>query len=359
MTDHASHDVNYDTDHADTNHDATNYDASNHDTSNHDASNHGASKELGATVPLASPAARKPSINIWRTLQKNPLAIIGGAGVLVFIFLTFFGPFLAPYPYDQIIRGTDIGTESRRALTSQPPSAQFPFGTDQRGRDILSRMLWGARDTLGLPLIATAISVLLGTFLGLLIGYVGGILDDVVSRLLDSLISIPAMVLALVMISTIVPLLAASENELIQALGPNNISLTAVIVLIYVPIISRVARSATLSVRDRGYIEEARLRGEGRFHILVRQILPSVLPALVVEAALRLSYAIILVTSLGFLGLGVQPPSPEWGRMVLDARTQIIEAPWELWYPVSGIVVLIVSFNLMSDGVRRLLRQET
>ena len=131
------------------------------------------------------------------------------------------------------------------------------------------------------------------------------------------------------------------------------------IVLIYVPIISRVARSATLSMRNRGYIEEARLRGESTFHILTRQILPSVLPALVVEAALRLSYAIILVTSLGFLGLGVQPPSPEWGRMVLDARTQISEAPWELWYPVAGIAILIVSFNLMSDGIRRLLRKET
>lgn len=314
---------------------------------------------MESPLTVATPAARKRLTGSWRILRNNPLAFVGGAGVLIFVFLTFFGPLLAPYPYDQIIRGTDVGRESRRALTSEPPSALFPFGTDQRGRDILSRMLWGARDTLGLPLIATAISVVLGAFLGLLIGYVGGILDDVVSRLLDSLISIPAMVLALVMISTIVPLLDASESALIQTLGPNNISLAAVIVLIYVPIISRVARSATLSVRNRGYIEEARLRGESTFHILIRQILPSVLPALVVEAALRLSYAIILVTSLGFLGLGVQPPSPEWGRMVLDARTQISEAPWELWYPVAGIAILIVSFNLMSDGIRRLLRKET
>lgn len=293
-----------------------------------------------------------------RMIRGNPLAVVGGAGVLLFVLLTLFGPVLAPYPYDQIIRGTDVGTENRRALTSQPPSELFPFGTDQRGRDIFSRMLWGARETLGLPLVATAISVVLGAFLGLLIGYVGGLLDDVISRLLDSLISIPAMVLALVMISTIVPLLSSSGSELIQILGPNTISLTAVIVLIYVPIIARVARSATLSVRNRGYIEEARLRGESTFHILTRQILPSVLPALVVEAALRLSYAIILVTSLGFLGLGVQPPSPEWGRMVLDARTQIGEAPWELWYPVLGIAILIVSFNLMSDGIRRVLRKE-
>jgi peptide/nickel transport system permease protein len=309
-------------------------------------------------VTVLAPSDSRIQSGFLRLLRDNPLAIIGGAGVLVFVFFTLFGPVLAPYPYDQVIRGTDVGEESRRALTSQPPSALFLFGTDQRGRDIFSRMLWGARETLGLPLIATAISVVLGAFLGLLIGYVGGILDDIVSRLLDSLISIPAMVLALVMISTIVPSLSASGNALILALGPGNISLAVVIVLIYVPIIARVARSATLSVRDRGFIEEARLRGEGTLHILTRQILPSVLPALVVEAALRLSYAIILVTSLGFLGLGVQPPSPEWGRMVLDARTQITEAPWELWYPVSGIAVLIVSFNLMSDGIRRVLRKE-
>ncbi len=308
-----------------------------------------------APAPDSSPKRRS---RLRTAITGSPLAFVGTVGVVIFVFLTLFGPLLAPYSFDEIIRGSDIGEESRRALTSRAPSADFPLGTDQRGRDILSRMLWGARETIGLPLVATIISVIIGSSLGLFIGYVGGLVDDIISRILDSLISIPAMVLALVMISTIVPLLAASESGLIAVLGPSNISLTTVIVLIYVPIISRIARSATLSVRDRGYIEEAKLRGEGTMHILFRQIMPTVLPALVVEASLRLSYAIILVTSLGFLGLGVQPPSPEWGRMVLDARTQISEAPWELWYPVLGIAVLIISFNLMSDGVRRLLRNE-
>jgi peptide/nickel transport system permease protein len=311
-----------------------------------------------ATAPSASQAMPTRDSRLLSVVRGSPAAVVGAAGVLFFVFITFAGPLLAPYDFDQIIRGTDIGEESRRALTSQPPSFTFPLGTDQRGRDILSRMLWGARETIGLPLVATIISVLIGSSLGLFIGYVGGLLDDIISRLLDSLISIPAMVLALVMISTIVPLLSESESALIDVLGASNISLTAVIVLIYVPIISRIARSATLSVRDRGYIEEAKLRGEGMGHILFRQILPSVLPSLVVEASLRLSYAIILVTSLGFLGLGVQPPSPEWGRMVLDARTQMTQAPWQLWFPVVGIAVLIISFNLMSDGVRRLLRGE-
>jgi peptide/nickel transport system permease protein len=314
--------------------------------------------EPEAAAPPAFRASPRRKSRLRTALTGSPLAVAGTVAVVLFVLITLVGPHLAPYDYDHIIRGTDIGNESRRALTSQPPSASFPFGTDQRGRDVLSRMLWGARETVGLPLVATIISLLIGSSLGLFIGYVGGLVDDIISRILDSLISIPAMVLALVMISTIVPLLSATDSRVVGFLGPSNISLTAVIVVIYVPIISRVARSATLSVRDRGYIEEAKLRGEGTLHILFRQILPGVLPALVVEASLRLSYAIILVTSLGFLGLGVQPPSPEWGRMVLDARTQISEAPWELWYPVLGIAVLIISFNLMSDGVRRLLRNE-
>ncbi len=317
-----------------------------------------AHREPEASAPPAARASPRRKSRLRLALAGSPLAVAGTLAVVFFVLITLVGPYLAPYDYDQIIRGTDVGTEGRRALTSQPPSALFPFGTDQRGRDVLSRMLWGARETIGLPLVATIISLLIGSSLGLFIGYVGGLVDDIISRILDSLISIPAMVLALVMISTIVPLLSATDSRVVAFLGPSDISLTAVIVVIYVPIISRVARSATLSVRSRGYIEEAKLRGEGTLHILFRQILPGVLPALVVEASLRLSYAIILVTSLGFLGLGVQPPSPEWGRMVLDARTQISEAPWELWYPVLGIAVLIISFNLMSDGIRRLLRNE-
>jgi peptide/nickel transport system permease protein len=291
-----------------------------------------------------------------RLMAQRPLSLAGMIVVLLFLLITVVGPLLAPFSYDTIIRGTDVGLESRRALTGQPPSAAFPLGTDQRGRDILSRMLWGARETIGLPLVATLIAVAIGGSIGLLIGYLGGSVDTVVSRILDSLISIPVMVLALVMISTIVPLMSDSSSPIVQQFGAGNISLTIVVVIVYVPIIARVVRSATLSVRTAGYIEEARLRGESTGYILFREILPSVLPALVVEASLRLSYAIILVASLGFLGLGVQPPSPEWGRMVLDARPRMLQEPWMIWSPVAGLALLIVSLNLMSDGLRRVLR---
>lgn len=297
-------------------------------------------------------------INFFRQMAQYPLAFAGMLIVFVFIALAIIGPQIAPYPFDEIIRGTDIGLEDRRAQTSQPPSDVFLMGTDQRGRDIFSRMLWGARDTIGLPLVATLLAVVGGTFVGLLTGYVGGWVDEVISRILDSLLSIPALVLALVMISTIVPVLSNLESPFVDAIGATNISLIIVIVLLYVPIVTRVVRSATLSVRANGYIEAARLHGESTLYIMFREIFPSVLPALVVEASLRLSYAIFLVASLGFLGLGVQPPSPEWGRMVLDARPRITSEPWELWFPVLGIAILIISVNLMSDGLRRIFRHE-
>jgi len=293
-----------------------------------------------------------------KRLSRRPLALAGLIFTLFFILLALIGPAVAPYSYDTIIRGIDIGMDSRAALKGQAPSAEFPFGTDQRGRDILSRMLWGVRETLGLPLLATSLSVILGSLLGLFIGFLGGRIDEFISRILDSLLSIPALVLALVSVSTIVPLLSESDSWIVQSLGSRNMSLTLVIIIIYVPIIARVVRSATLSIRHRGYIEQARLRGESNAYILFREILPGVLPTLVVEASLRLSYAIILVTSLGFLGLGVQPPVAEWGRMVLDARPRILDEPWELWIPVTGIALLIISVNLMSDGLRKVLQKE-
>lgn len=296
--------------------------------------------------------------NFFKQMAQQPLALAGMIMVFIFITMSLIGPSLAPYEYDQIIRGTDIGLETRAAQKDLPPSDTFLFGTDTRGRDIFSRILWGARETIGLPAMATALAVTIGTFLGLATGYIGGWFDEVISRALDSLLAIPALVLALVMISTIVPVLSQSDAAIVQTLGATNISLIIVITLLYTPIVTRVVRSATLNVRSSGYIEAAKLRGERTLYIMFREIFPSVLPALVVEASLRLSYAIFLVASLGFLGLGVQPPSSEWGRMVLDARPNIETEPWMALFPVLAIAILIVSINLMSDGLRRIFRNE-
>ena len=273
---------------------------------------------------------------IWRGLRefaRRPLALLGAALVILFVILAVFGPMIAPYKFDTVIRGA----------ARQPPSSDYLFGTDRLGRDVFSRVLWGARDIIGLPTLTTALSVIFGTCIGLLIGYFGGWLDEVVSRALDSLLSIPALLLALVMLGTI---------------GASSVGIVIVIVVLYTPIVARVVRSAALSLRASGYIEAARLRGESTFYILFREVLPGVLPALVVEAALRFSYAIFLTASLGFLGLGVQPPSPDWGRMVNEARDSFSQTPWALWAPAGAIALLVIGVNLFSDGLRRVFRYE-
>jgi peptide/nickel transport system permease protein len=269
----------------------------------------------------------------FRRLAQRPLSLIGTLTVILFLFLAAFGPNIAPYKFDAIIRGA----------SRQPPTAEHWFGTDNLGRDVFSRVLWGAREIIGIPGLATLIAVALGTGLGLFLGYYGGWIDEVISRALDSLLAIPALLLALVMLGTI---------------GPSPVGIVIVIVLLYVPIVARVIRSATLNVRSAGFIEAARLRGEPMGYILFREILPSVLPALAVEAALRFSYAIFLTASLGFLGLGVQPPSPDWGRMVNEARDAFTRTPWALWFPAGAIATLVIGVNLMADGLRRIFRYE-
>lgn len=270
---------------------------------------------------------------VIRQLAARPLSLIGLLIVAGFLIMAMLGPNLAPHPYDEIIRGA----------ARLPPSLEYPFGTDKLGRDIYSRILWGAREIIAIPGIATTIAVFLGTGIGLFVGYYGGWIDEIISRVLDSLLAIPALLLALVMLGTI---------------GPSPIGIVIVIVLLYVPIVTRVIRSATLNIRSAGFIEAARLRGESTFYILFREILPSVLPALTVEAALRFSYAIFLTASLGFLGLGVQPPSPDWGRMVNEAREGYTRTPWALWYPAGAIAVLVIGVNLLADGLRRVFRYE-
>lgn len=270
---------------------------------------------------------------VFRGLTGRPLPLLGTLIVVFFLVVAVLGPLAAPYDYAEMIRGA----------ARQPPSAEYLFGTDHLGRDVFSRVVYGAREIITIPLISTSLSVILGASLGLLLGYVGGWVDEIAARLLDSLLSIPALVLAMVMLGTF---------------GPSPIGIILVIVLLYTPIVARVVRSAAISLRSTGYVEAARLRGESLGYILFRELLPGVLPALAVEAALRFSYAIFLQASLGFLGLGVQPPSPDWGRMVNEARGTYAQVPWALWFPSAAIALLVIGVNLLSDGLRRIFRRE-
>jgi len=181
------------------------------------------------------------------------------------------------------------------------------------------------------------VAVVVGTAVGLLSGYEGGWLDEAVMRFFDSLLALPALLLVLLLLGT---------------LGSSETSVLLVIVIVYTPIVARVVRSVVLAVKSKGYVEAARIQGESLGYILFRELLPSTGPALTVESALRFSYAIFLVASLGFLGVGVQPPSPNWGLMVNEARSYVNQIPWAMYFPAAAIALTVIGINLMADGLR-------
>ena len=261
-------------------------------------------------------------------LVSRPASAIGTIIVLVFLFIAIFGPAIAPYGVNE-----QIASEAR-----QPPSRDHWFGTDHLGRDVFSRVLHGARDILLLAGLGTLLAVVAGSVIGLLSGYVGGAFDEILMRVFDGCLAIPALLLALLLLGVV---------------GPARNAVMIVIVFVYTPIVARVARSVVLSVKTKGFVQAARMRGESRSWIILREILPSALPALTVEGALRFSYAIFLIAALGFLGIGVQPPNPNWGLMVAEARGHVSQTPWALWMPAIAISVLVIGVNLMADGLRR------
>lgn len=280
---------------------------------------------------------------LLRELLRRPQSAAGTLIVLFFLVLAVFGPLIAPYTAND---------QSHPA--AQAPSAEYPFGTDHLGRDVFSRVVLGARSILLMAGLGTLIAVVLGTVVGLAIGYYGGFIDDVVSRTIDAFLALPALLVALVTLG-IVRNLPLERGTFAAWLASNSVLL--VIALVYVPIVARVVRSSTLDVKTREFVEAAQIRGELAVYIMFREILPSVVPALVVEGSLRFSYAIFLVASLGFLGVGASPPTPDWGLMVNENRRLYHLTPWALLYPTFAIALLVVGVNLMSDAIKRIMQR--
>lgn len=287
--------------------------------------------ETAVTPPPAKATRRSQLVGLLRQLFNRPATALGTTIFILFVLLAIFGPLIAPYGLNE-----QIYADARQA-----PTAVHWFGTDNLGRDVYSRVVLGARDILVLAGAGTLLAVISGTTFGLISGYLGGWFDEVLMRFFDSLLAMPALLLALLLLGT---------------LGPSASSVMVVIVVVYTPIVARVVRSVVLSVKSKGFVEAARLQGEPLWRILFIEILPSVLPALAVEAALRFSYAIFLVASLGFLGVGVQPPNPNWGLMVNEARDYVSQLPWALYFPAGAIAVVVIGVNLMADGVKRILQ---
>ena len=282
-------------------------------------------------------------------LLRQPQSALGTLLVAFFFFLALFGAQLAPFP-----KPNDQRHSPRLPPTIEVARLQLgdhPFGTDRLGRDVYSRVILGAGSIFRIAGLGTVISVVIGSALGLYMGYRGGWIDELMGRVIDALLAIPALLLALVLVGIIRNV--DFEIGSWQAGLAKNIILL-VIAILYVPVVARVARSTTLDIKTREFVEAAEIRGESTAYILFREILPSVIPSLVVEASLRFSYAIFLVASLGFLGFGARPPSPDWGLMVNENRGGFYQlTPWALDFPALAIAILVIAVNLMSDGVRR------
>ena len=280
--------------------------------------------------PVSKPG--RSAIKLLRGLYSKAASAIGTTIFIVFLLAAIFGPVIAPYESNE-----QLYLDAR-----QGPSESHWFGADNLGRDIYSRVILGARDILSLAGLGTLLALITGTGFGLISGYRGGWFDEILMRVFDSFLAMPVLLLSLMLLGT---------------LGPSRNSVLIVIVVAYTPIVARVIRSSVLSVKPRGFVEAARLRGETQAYILLREILPSVLPALAVEGALRFSYAIFLVASLGFLGVGAQPPTPDWGLMVKEARDYVSQVPWALFFPAGAIATVVIGVNLMADGVKRVMME--
>ena len=271
---------------------------------------------------LESPAGRA-----WRRLKARKPALVGLALIIVLVLMAVFAPEIAPY---DVIKQNYL-------LVRKPPSSAHWFGTDEVGRDILTRVIWGARASLSAGVISVGIAISIGVPLGLVAGYRGGLIDGLISRFTDAMLACPFLILAIALAAFLGPSLG---NAMIA------IGITAT------PLFVRLTRGQTLSIRNEDYIEAARAVGNPVWRIALRHILPNVLPALLVQATLTIATAIIAEASLSFLGLGQQPPLPSWGSMLNVAQRFLGNAPWMAVWPGLAIFVSVISFNLLGDGLR-------
>jgi peptide/nickel transport system permease protein len=273
-------------------------------------------------IPHVSPGRRA-----LRRLLRRRAAVFGAAVVLLFVLVAIFAPYLSPY--DPI--------QTSWTTIRKPPSAAHWFGTDENGRDVLARMIWGARASLMAGVVSVSIALAVGVPTGMIAGYVGGWIDAFISRITDAMLACPFLILAI---------------ALAAFLGPSLFNAMIAIGITATPIFIRLARGATMAVKVEDYVEAARAVGNPHRRIAVRHILPNIIPPIMVQATLAIAAAIIAEASLSFLGLGQQPPEPSWGSMLNTAQRFIEQAPWMAVFPGLSIFVVVLAFNLFGDGLR-------
>ena len=271
-------------------------------------------------------------------LLRTPSGRIGLPLVALHLFIAIVGPVITPYPL------TEMHVEHRL----EGPSMDFWLGTDQFGRDLLSRILSGATSIIVMSVVGSAFGIAIGTAIGISSGYKGGMIDEVVMRIMDGFMSFPGLLLALL----VATMAREVEIPLMSPQFEEKVFIVVTIAVVFIPRVARVLRSAALTIKELEFVQSARLRGEPGWYIVFREILPNTAPVLGVEASVRLSYAILLAASLGFLGLGVQPPSPDWGRMISESSQFITTSATFTLVPATAIATLVIGINLVADGLR-------
>ena len=266
-------------------------------------------------------------IDLLRRLLRTRQGALGLVLLAPIALAVLLGPALAPHDPDAI---------SFTARFS-PPSLRYWFGTDEFGRDLLSRILIGARASVPMALGATLLGTLSGAVLGTISAYAGGRADEAIMRTIDAVMAIPALLLALLVLST---------------LGGGAMDATLAIAIAFAPGMARITRSVALAARQQDYVAAAIARGEGGSWIVFREMGPNVIAPVVVESTIRVAFAVMLVATLSFLGLGAQPPAPEWGLMIAEGRQYLHQAPWMIMAPGAAIAMTAIGFNLLGDGLR-------
>ena len=275
------------------------------------------------TAPLAAPLVEVAS----RPARRNGLVLFGAAIIVIMVLLAVFAGVVAPYD----------PTEMKVADALKRPSLAHPFGTDRFGRDVLSRTIYGSRIALGVAISSIGIALVAGAILGLAGGYVGGATDLVIGRAMDVLFSFPTLILAI---------------GIAAMLGPGLDNAALAIAVVYAPLFSRVVRGPVIAERAKEYAVAALGLGAGSFRVVLRHILPNVLAPLIVQTSVSLAYAILTEAALSYLGLGTQPPAPSWGTMLNEGRTYLETAPWMSVFPGLAIMLAVLGFNLLGDGLR-------
>ena len=273
------------------------------------------------------PKQRSQLAEVWRRLKKNKMAMFGLAVIVIIILTAIFADFVAPYSFR---------TQNLRRV-AEAPSRDHLLGTDELGRDILSRIIYGTRVSLQVGFVAVSISIIVGGFLGSIAGYYGGKLDNIIMRIMDILLAIPSILLAIAIVS---------------AFGGGLVNVMVAVGISSIPVYARIVKASVISIKEQEFIEAARAVGAKDLRIIFKHVLPNSMAPIIVQGTIGVANAILSAAGLSFIGLGIQPPTPEWGAMLSGGRMFIRTAPHIATFPGIAIMITIFALNLLGDGMR-------